>query len=93
MAKKGQIFNKYTYDFKMKVYNDYLESKCPTSHMAKKYNISRKTIETWIYKFRDLGTLKNCKRGPIKELDIDYKEKYEILKKYQAFLKAQRERK
>lgn len=36
------------------------------------------------------------KRGRKKEKDLtkeDYKERYEILKKYQAFLKAQRERK
>ena len=33
------------------------------------------------------------KRGRKKEEQIDYKERYEILKKYQAFLKAQRERK
>ena len=32
-------------------------------------------------------------RGRKKEEDIDYKERYEILKKYQAFLKAQREKK
>ena len=35
----------------------------------------------------------NKNRGRKKEEDIDYKERYEILKKYQAFLKAQRERK
>ena len=31
--------------------------------------------------------------GRRKDENIDYKERYEILKKYQAFLKAQRERK
>ena len=31
--------------------------------------------------------------GRKKEENIDYKERYEILKKYQAFLKAQREKK
>ena len=35
----------------------------------------------------------NHKRGRNKEENIDYKERYEILKKYQAFLKAQREKK
>ena len=35
----------------------------------------------------------NHKRGRPKEIDIDYKERYEILKKYQAFIKAQREKK
>ena len=39
--------------------------------------------------------IKGAKRGRIpKELSKeDYKERYEIIKKYQAFLKAQRERK
>ena len=32
-------------------------------------------------------------KGNRKEENIDYKERYEILKKYQAFLKAQREKK
>ena len=33
------------------------------------------------------------KRGRPKETNIDYKERYEILKKYQEFIKAQREKK
>ena len=31
--------------------------------------------------------------GNFRDENIDYKERYEILKKYQAFLKAQREKK
>ena len=48
------------------------------------YNFYKKGI--------DISTLKE-NRGRKKEKDIDYKERYEILKKYQAFLKAQREKK
>ena len=45
---------------------------------------------------RKNGTLVNQKRGRLKESNLtkeDWKERYEILKKYQAFLKAQREKK
>ena len=43
-----------------------------------------------------MSTLRGALRGRPKEKNLtkeDYKERYEILKKYQAFLKAQRERK
>ena len=36
---------------------------------------------------------RNYNKGRRKEDNIDYKERYEILKKYQPFLKAQREKK
>ena len=48
-----------------------------------------------IYTYKRQGHLNdlNKNKGRKKEENIDYKERYEILKKYQAFLKAQRERK
>ena len=67
--------------------------------MGYRYNISRGTILTWMKKRRKQGDLKNDiyhNRGRKKERNLsieDYKERYEILKKYQAFLKAQREKK
>ena len=67
--------------------------------VAKHYNISSATIWNWISKDRKQGTLENDiyrKRGRTKESNLtkeDWKERYEILKKYQAFLKAQREKK
>ena len=86
----------YSDEFKNEVMNDYLSGKNGGSRtLSKKYNISRKTIEMWIAKYKRQGSLKNDvqhTRGRKKE-EIDYKERYEILKKYQAFLKAQRERK
>ena len=56
------------------------------------------TIKNWIEKNRNNGYIekeemrgksKNGGRIPLE----DYKERYKILKKYQTFLKAQRERK
>ena len=97
MAKKGQKFNKYSDEFKYKIINEYLDGQNGGSRvLSKKYNISYKTINTWIDKYKRQGNLENDinhTRGRKKEENIDYKERYEILKKYQAFLKAQRERK
>ena len=64
--------------------------------MCAALDISEYTIKDWIEKYRKQGNLDNDihhKRGRLKEKDIDYKERYEILKKYQAFIKAQREKK
>ncbi len=63
---------------------------------AEHFNIPEGTLCVWIRKDRKQGNLDNDishKRGRNKEENIDYKERYEILKKYQAFLKAQREKK
>ena len=96
MASKGQKFNKYSDEFRIEVMNKYLSGNYSSSLLSKEYNIPIKTIKNWIYKYNhknyDLKN-KDYLRGRKKEENIDYKERYEILKKYQAFLKAQRERK
>ena len=95
MASKGQKFNKYTEEFKQKVLEEYFKSEGGSKSLAKKYKISHSTIETWIRKIKKpeeyLGS--GQKKGRPKNSEIDWKERYEILKKYQTFLKAQRERK
>ena len=96
MATKGQKFNKYSYELKMEIINKYLKGLGGFASLSKEYNIPEKTVETWIYQFKHKNndmTDKNYLKGRRKEENIDYKERYEILKKYQAFLKAQRERK
>ena len=95
MAKKGQIFKKYDDDFRNKVVNDYFNNEGGVKALAKKYNISYATIQNWINKVNKGQSVSpnNYLKGNRKEENIDYKERYEILKKYQAFLKAQRERK
>ncbi len=100
MASKGQKFDKYSEEFKKEVYNAYISGKYGGyRNVAKKYNIPNNTLNTWIRKYRKQGTLENDiyhKRGRTKESNLtkeDWKERYEILKKYQAFLKAQREKK
>ena len=95
MAKKGQKFQRYTDDERAKIISEYLEGKESLKSIAEKYGItSRKTVFGWLKKYRNTGTTNNNKRGrPLKTEEIDYKVRYEILKKYQAFLKEQQEKK
>jgi transposase-like protein len=95
MAKKGQIFNTYTKEFKEDVVSDYMTGQGGYIMLGKKHNIPWHTIEQWVKKSKGGKTLENQNhlKGRRKDKNIDYKERYEILKKYQAFLKAQRERK
>ena len=97
MAEKGQKFNKYSQEIKNKIYKELLDGKS-YNELARKYDINPKTISTWQQKLRHpdkyLGHGK--KRGKPKGTNLtkeDWKERYEIIKKYQAFLKAQREKK
>ena len=95
MATKGQKFNKYTEELKLEIVNKYLNNQGSSRSLAKEYGISYKSVETMIYTYKKQGHLnnRNHNKGRRKEENIDYKERYEILKKYQAFLKAQRDKK
>ena len=93
MASKGQKFSKYTAEEKDEILKKYL-SGVYASCLSKEYGISQNTIRMWSY------NLKHGKggrpRGRPKQTELskeDYKERYEILKKYQAFLEARREKK
>ena len=97
MASKGQRFNKYNTEFKIKVIEEKKKG-ISYSCLSKKYNVSIGTLMTWYHKYNrpDLYPNQGQKRGKPKEKNLtkeDWKERYEILKKYQAFLKAQREKK
>ena len=97
MARKGQKFNKYDELIKTEVLNKHLKG-VSSWYLEKEYGIPHKTIQNWARKTKhpELYLGYGKKRGRKKESELtkeDYKERYEILKKYQAFLKAQRERK
>ena len=87
----------YTIEFNEKVLKDYKSGKYGGyENVAKKYGLSPGTVWHWIEKDYKQGNQINDiehKRGRPKETNIDYKERYEILKKYQEFIKAQREKK
>lgn len=89
MAKKGQIFTKYDLEFKRKIVLEHKTTGIGAMSLARKYDINSNTIQTWIRIDKRDGELGVVKRGrPTTKSDenIDYKEKYEILKKFQEFL-------
>ena len=96
MAKKGQKFYKFSDELRTEIVNKYLSGKYSHALLAKEYNVSKNSISTILRKYRLTGLAVKGKKGRPKEKDIsidDLKQRYEILKKYQAFLKAQREKK
>ena len=95
MGKKGQKYRKdYDDELIKKVINEYQNNEGTYVSLAKKYNISSwHTVETWVRKYRKNGQIIRQKRGRLKNTKINYKERYEILKKYQAFLEEQHEKK
>ena len=95
MAKKGQSFKKFSNEERAKIVNDYIKGNT-YEKVANKYGVSMKTVETMVRKYRKTGTTIAEQRGRPKEKNLtiyDYKERYEILKKYQAFLKVKQEKK
>ena len=95
MAKKGQKFQKFTDEERTEIVGKYLEGST-YERIAEEYGISWNTVHTMVRKFKTTGTTISKQKGRPKEKDLtkeDWKERYDILKKYQAFLKVQRERK
>lgn len=83
MAKKGQKFNNYTSEFRHTVVMEKIKEGKSYSYLAEKYNISKKTIGTWFRKYKKQGNLDEQKRGRTKQTEeANYKEKYEVLKKF-----------
>ena len=79
---------RFTNEFKAKVINGYLEGKGGRRALAKKYGLILSTIKYWLDTRDKDGKLKEDRRKTHscrlkKEPTIDdYKERYEILKKY-----------
>ena len=100
MASKGQKFKKSPFELKNKILKEYLDGLGGEYSLAKKYNIPRETIKNWIRKLeKGIDVRTDHRKGgsgrpKTKNLTLeDYKERYEILKKYQAFLQARRGKK
>jgi transposase-like protein len=91
MANKGQKFKKYTNDEKKEFIRLYKEE-LSAYEIERQYGVSAGTIKTWMYKINH--DIEPGKRGrPRNDDNIDYKERYEILKNFQAFLKESRQEK
>lgn len=95
MASKGQKFNSYSSELIKEILNKYFSNQGTIGSLSYEYSIPKGTIKSWLIKYRKGGNFNQDNRGKhsAKDEAIDYKEKYEILKNYQAFLKAQREKK
>ena len=91
MAKRGQKYAKYSLELKNGILEYYRRNNCSTYEVGKIFNIPRNTIKNWIY--CPEKSLSLLKRGKPQNNEIDYKERYEILKKFQAFLKEQQRKK
>lgn len=86
MASKGQKFKKYEIDFKLRVLSEYQEGNSD-SYLSDKYSVPIGTIKTWNQIAKKYGSLEQVKKGrPVGTKLKDYKERYEILKKFQDFL-------
>ena len=94
MALKGQRFNKIPLNIKLEICKRHFDEYIPETPLAREYNLPIGTIR-YIFNNYKKGYGFERKKGRQKNPITleDYKERYEILKKYQAFLKAQRERK
>ena len=96
MAKKGQKYKKIDEDLILQIVKEKKKGKS-YNYLAKKYGVSDGSIATWVRKYtykgyvtRDKsGVKKNAKNMTIEELRIEV----DILKKFQAFLNQQQERK
>ena len=100
MASKGQKFRSYSAELKQTILKEYFDGIGTPRSLSLKYDVPFKTIKNWIRKTKHDIDVKIDHRpgnsGRIKEKNLtleDYKERYEILKKYQAFLQARREKK
>ena len=97
MARKGIKHNNYTVDFIQEVLEKYYSGQGGFTSLANEYKIPIKTIKTWIYRTnKKINVFKNKKTNSLgrpKEFEINYKERYEILKKFLTFIKAQRKKK
>ena len=100
MASKGQKFKSYSPELKEIILREYFDGEGTPKTLSFKYDVPFKTIKNWITKTKHNIDVRidhrpgNTGRKKYKNLTLeDYKERYEILKKYQAFLQARRGKK
>ena len=86
MAKKGQKFKKVLIEQRLAAVKEKLEEGKSYNYLGEKYGVSKRTVETWVRIYKRDGGLDLKQKGRPKGLKIDYKERYEILKKFLTFL-------
>lgn len=91
MQKNNKYLEKYDIETREKMVDLIINKEMSYREIEKKYNIPRNTVFRWVQNFRKTGSVETQKITR-KNKEINYKEQYEILKKYQAFLKEQQEK-
>jgi transposase-like protein len=88
MSIKGQKLTKYTKELKLHVILEKEEKGVSYSELAKRYQIPEGTVITWVYQYRKNKGLNVRPQGRPRTDETDYKERYEILKKFRDFLEV-----
>jgi transposase len=65
---------------------EHLEKGKTYRYLGDKYGVSPKTVEGWVRIYKRDNGLDIKKKGRPREENINYKERYEILKKFLEFL-------
>ncbi len=63
MAKKGQKFEEYSDDIRQMIINENTNNGTGARSLARKYNIPRGTISTWIYNYKNEGVINKRKES------------------------------
>jgi transposase len=94
MAKKGQKFRKINIEIKLEICRRHFEEGASEGVISKDFDLPIGTVRTIFNNYKK-GYGFERKKGSYKRPVTleDYKERFSILKKYQAFLKAQRRKK
>ena len=92
MQKNNKYLEKYDIKTREKMVNLIINKEMSYREIEKIYKVPRNTVFRWVQNFKRTGSVETVKISR-KSKEINYKEQYEILKKYQAFLKEQHEKK
>ena len=100
MSTKGQKHNSYSFELKKEVLGKYYKGVGGFTSLSLEYGIPIKTIKNWTNKIKHGKDVfedqrpghSGRKKLPNNMTLEDYKEQCEILKKYQAFIEARREK-
>ena len=95
MARNGH--RRYSSELVQTIVSEHINEGKSYRELHLKYHVPEKTIVTWIHNMKiGKDVINSRKLGRTKHDELtkeDYKERYEILKKYQAFLQARRGKK
>ena len=92
MKRTNRFIEKYDIETREKIVKLVLYEKISYREIERKHGVPRNTAFNWVKKYKERGTAAPMIEGEIRN-EINYKEQYEILKKFQAFLKEEQKKK